>query len=52
MTGDSISGAMMWAGALMVFTPMIAVGVVVAVLWLQKRRRVIEQGGQQGQEGQ
>lgn len=49
MSGDPVSGAMMWVGALMVFTPLIVVGVVLAVVWLQNRRN---EGGQRGQEGQ
>jgi hypothetical protein len=38
MNGDGISGAMMWVGALMVFTPLVAAGLVIGVWWFQKRR--------------
>ena len=33
---DALSLSMFWAGALMVFTPLIITAVVVAVLWRQR----------------
>ncbi len=38
MNADPISGAMMWAGALMAFTPLAAVATVVGIVWYQKRK--------------
>ena len=33
---DALSLSMFWAGALMVFTPLVVTAVVVAVLWRQR----------------
>ena len=39
MTGDdALSLSMFWAGALMVFTPLIFASVVLGVWWRQRRR--------------
>ena len=35
---DALSLSMFWAGALMVFTPLITASVVVAVVWRQRTR--------------
>jgi hypothetical protein len=42
MNDDALSLSMFWAGALMVFTPVIAAGAVIAVVW---RQRLKERGG-------
>ena len=34
---DTLSVSMFWAGALMVFTPLIAGGIVLGVWWRQRR---------------
>ena len=39
MNDDAMSLAMFWAGLLMVFTPIVSVGLVVGVWWFTKRRR-------------
>ena len=39
MNDDAMSLAMFWTGALMVFTPIIAVSVVIGVWWYVKRKR-------------
>ena len=38
MNHDALSLSMFWAGALMVFTPLVAAGVVLAVWWYQKKK--------------
>lgn len=35
---DALSLSMFWAGALMVFTPLICAGTVVGVWWYQRRK--------------
>jgi len=35
---DALSLSMFWAGALMVFTPLIVAAVVIAVVWRQRTR--------------
>ncbi len=35
---DALSLSMFWAGALMVFTPLITAAVVVAVVWRQRKK--------------
>ena len=44
MHGDELSLSMFWAGALMVFTPIIFASVVVGVWWHQRRRAASEHG--------
>jgi hypothetical protein len=39
VSGDAVSGAMMWVGALMVFTPIVAAALVIGVVWYQKQKR-------------
>ncbi len=39
MNPDAVSQGMFWAGALMVFTPLAAAGIVIGVWWYQKKRR-------------
>jgi len=39
MNDDALSLSMFWAGALMVFTPMIGASIVLSVWWWKKRRR-------------
>ena len=41
MNDDALSLSMFWAGLLMVFTPLVAAGTVVAVVWRErvKQRR-------------
>ena len=38
MHDDALSLSMFWAGALMVFTPLIVAAVVVAVVWRQRTK--------------
>jgi hypothetical protein len=38
MNDDALSLSMFWAGALMVFTPIVAAGAVLAVWWRQRVR--------------
>jgi len=38
MNDDMLSLSMFWAGALMVFTPMIGAGIVLSVWWWRKRK--------------
>jgi hypothetical protein len=38
MHDDPLSLSMFWAGALMVFTPLIAAGIVISVWWFQRRK--------------
>jgi uncharacterized iron-regulated membrane protein len=38
MNDDALSLSMFWAGALMVFTPLIGAAVVLGVWWWQRRR--------------
>jgi hypothetical protein len=38
MNDDALSLSMFWAGALMVFTPMIGAGIVLTIWWWKKRR--------------
>ena len=38
MNDDMLSLSMFWAGALMVFTPLIAAGAVIAVWWRQRAK--------------
>lgn len=40
--GDSMSLSMFWAGALMVFTPIVFAGIVIGVWWWQKRKAKAE----------
>ena len=48
MTGDDmLSLSMFWAGALMVFTPLIGGGIVLGVWWRQRRAAQREQPGAQ-----
>jgi hypothetical protein len=35
---DALSLSMFWAGALMVFTPLICAGIVLGVWWYQRRK--------------
>ena len=42
---DALSLSMFWAGALMVFTPLIIAAVVVGVVWRQRVRDARERGG-------
>jgi hypothetical protein len=35
---DALSLSMFWAGALMVFTPLICAGTVIGVWWFQRRK--------------
>ena len=35
---DALSLSMFWAGALMVFTPLITAAVVIAVVWRQRKK--------------
>jgi hypothetical protein len=39
MNDDALSLSMFWAGALMVFTPMIGASIVLTVWWWKRRRR-------------
>jgi hypothetical protein len=39
MNDDALSLSMFWAGALMVFTPMIGASIVLSVWWWKRRRR-------------
>ena len=41
MNDDALSLSMFWAGALMVFTPMIGAGIVLTVWWWKKRRVLV-----------
>jgi hypothetical protein len=42
---DALSLSMFWAGALMVFTPLICAGTVIGVWWYQRRKAAkAEQG--------
>ena len=43
---DALSLSMFWAGALMVFTPLITAAVVVAVLWRQRAKEARSRAGQ------
>lgn len=38
MHEDALSLGMFWAGALMVFAPLVFAGIVLAVWWRQRRR--------------
>ena len=38
MHDDTLSLGMFWAGALMVFAPLVFAGIVLAVWWRQRRR--------------
>jgi hypothetical protein len=38
MNDDALSLSMFWAGALMVFTPMIGASIVLTVWWWRKRK--------------
>ncbi|MFN2399945.1 MAG: hypothetical protein ABR543_15105 [Gemmatimonadaceae bacterium] len=38
MNDDAMSLSMFWAGALMVFTPVIFAAIVIGVWWIQKKR--------------
>ena len=40
MNHDAMSDAMLWVGALFVFTPIILTAIVIGAIWLQRRRRV------------
>ena len=44
MTDDALSLSMFWAGLMMVFTPLLAAGAVVAFCWRErvKQRRSVE----------
>jgi hypothetical protein len=44
MNDDLLSVSMFWAGALMVFTPIILAAVVVGIWWHQRRRAATERG--------
>ena len=46
MHEDSMSLAMFWAGALMVFAPLIAAGIVIGFWWREKKRA--ERAGAKG----
>ena len=39
MNHDAMGDAMLWVGALFVFTPIILTGIVIGAIWLQRRRR-------------
>ncbi len=39
MNDDALSLAMLWAGALMVFTPLLGAGAVLTVWWRQRAKR-------------
>ncbi len=53
---DALSLSMFWAGALMVFTPLVAAAVVVAFVWRQRvkdaRARERHQQSEAGQPGE
>ena len=38
MNDDALSLSMFWAGALMVFTPLVAAGAVIGVWWRQRTK--------------
>lgn len=40
MSGDELSTSMFWAGALMVFAPILFFGIVIGVWWFTKKKRV------------
>ena len=42
---DALSLSMFWAGALMVFTPLIVTAVVIAVIWRQRTRETRARAG-------
>ncbi len=42
MHDDALSLSMFWAGALMVFTPLIVAAVVIGVVWRQRVRQARE----------
>ena len=42
---DALSLSMFWAGALMVFTPLITAAVVIAVLWRQRAKEARSRAG-------
>jgi hypothetical protein len=42
---DALSLSMFWAGALMVFTPLIIAAVVIAVIWRQRIREARARAG-------
>ena len=46
MSDDVLSLSMFWAGALMVFTPLIAAGAVILVWWRQRTRAQRDASGQ------
>jgi hypothetical protein len=48
MNDDAMSLAMFWAGALMVFTPIISASLVVGIWWFTKRRRERDAGAHPG----
>jgi hypothetical protein len=35
---DALSASMFWAGALMVFTPLVTAAIVIGVIWHQRRK--------------
>ncbi len=43
---DALSLSMFWAGALMVFTPLIVAAVVIAVVWRQRIKDARARAGQ------
>ncbi|MFN2564883.1 MAG: hypothetical protein ABR499_07740 [Gemmatimonadaceae bacterium] len=47
---DALSLSMFWAGALMVFTPLITAGVVIAVVWRQRVKDARARGARQSAE--
>jgi hypothetical protein len=47
---DALSLSMFWAGALMVFTPLVTAAVVIAVLWRQRVKAARQAGPGQSAE--
>ena len=43
MNHDAMGSAMLWVGALFVFTPLVFGGLVVGIWWLQRRKEKREQ---------
>jgi hypothetical protein len=39
MNHDAMGDAMLWVGALFVFTPIVLAGIVIGAIWLQRRGR-------------
>jgi hypothetical protein len=39
MNHDAMMDAMLWVGALFVFTPILLAGTVIGVIWMQRRRQ-------------